>query len=84
MTSTPPATWTVSGRWGEYTKLLLESKYPAGLFAGYFAYDQKGGRVDHDPKIFNASSCHHIPEIIGGIEEEKCGKLLTRFFKERR
>jgi hypothetical protein len=51
----------------------------------YFgAYDPKGGGVDHGARIFNASSCHHTPEIIGGIEEEKCGKLLTRFFQKRR
>jgi tRNA(Arg) A34 adenosine deaminase TadA len=51
----------------------------------YFgAYDPKGGGIDHGPKIFNTSSCHHVPEIIGGIEEEKCGKLLTRFFQKRR
>lgn len=51
----------------------------------YFgAYDPKGGGVDHGAKIFNASSCHHVPEVIGGLEEEKCAQLLRRFFEARR
>lgn len=51
----------------------------------YFgAYDPKGGGVDHGAQIFNASSCHHVPEIIGGLEEEKCGQLLKQFFAGKR
>jgi len=51
----------------------------------YFgAYDPKGGGVDHGAKIFNASSCHHRPEIMGGLEEEKCSTLLKKFFEIRR
>ncbi len=47
----------------------------------YFgAYDPKGGGVDHGAKIFNASSCHYHPEIIGGLEEEACASLLLNFF----
>lgn len=51
----------------------------------YFgAYDPKGGGVDHGAKIFNASSCHHIPEVIGGLEERECAQLLVEFFKQKR
>jgi tRNA(adenine34) deaminase len=51
----------------------------------YFgAYDPKGGGVDHGAKIFNASSCHHIPEVMGGIEEQKCSQLLRGFFEKKR
>lgn len=51
----------------------------------YFgAYDPKGGGVDHGAKIFNASSCHHRPEIVGGLEEDKCSALLKKFFELRR
>jgi len=51
----------------------------------YFgAYDPKGGGVDHGAKIFNASSCHHSPEIIGGLEEQKCAQLLKAFFEKKR
>ena len=51
----------------------------------YFgAYDPKGGGVDHGAQIFNASSCHHIPEVIGGVEEKKCAQLLVNFFEKVR
>jgi tRNA(adenine34) deaminase len=51
----------------------------------YFgAYDPKGGGVDHGARIFNASSCHHIPEVIGGVEEQKCGQILKDFFENVR
>lgn len=51
----------------------------------YFgAYDPKGGGVDHGAKIFNASSSHHTPEIIGGLEEQHCAHLLKKFFIQHR
>jgi tRNA(adenine34) deaminase len=51
----------------------------------YFgAYDPKSGGVDHGARIFNASSCHHSPEVIGGIEEQKCSQLLINFFEKKR
>jgi tRNA(adenine34) deaminase len=51
----------------------------------YFgAYDPKGGGVDHGPRIFEQPTCHHLPEIYGGIEEGRAGDLLKRFFRERR
>jgi tRNA(Arg) A34 adenosine deaminase TadA len=51
----------------------------------YFgAYDPKGGGVDHGAKIYNASSCHHVPEVIGGLEEEECARLLKEFFEKKR
>lgn len=51
----------------------------------YFgAYDPKGGGVEHGPRIFAQASCHHRPEVIGGIEERRCARLLSRFFAARR
>ena len=51
----------------------------------YFgAYDPKGGAVEHGPRFFELSTCHHRPEIYGGIEEQRAAVLLRRFFKERR
>jgi tRNA(adenine34) deaminase len=51
----------------------------------YFgAYDPKSGGVEHGPRIFEQSSCHHRPEAIGGIEESRCGSLLKDFFAARR
>ena len=50
----------------------------------YGAYDPKGGGVEHGPKIFAHSTCHHRPEIIGGIDEAECGEILKTFFEKRR
>ena len=51
----------------------------------YFgAYDPKSGGVDHGPKIFDHPTCHHKPEVFGGIEEDACAKLLQDFFKQKR
>lgn len=48
------------------------------------AYDPKGGAVEHGPRFFSQPTCHHAPEVIGGVEETRCGKILKRFFEERR
>jgi tRNA(adenine34) deaminase len=48
------------------------------------AYDPKGGGVEHGARVFAASSCHHRPEVIGGVREGECGELLRAFFVERR
>jgi tRNA(adenine34) deaminase len=50
----------------------------------YGAPDPKGGGVDHGPRIFAQPSCHHRPEIYGGIAESEAGDLLRAFFQERR
>lgn len=51
----------------------------------YFgAYDPKSGGVDHGARIYAHSTCHHKPEVIGGIMEQECGELLKAFFKTRR
>jgi tRNA(adenine34) deaminase len=51
----------------------------------YFgAYDPKGGGVEHGARIFQQPTCHHRPEIYGGIAEREAGALLAAFFKARR
>ena len=51
----------------------------------YFgAYDPKGGGVEHGPQIFRQPTCHHRPEVIGGLEETRCADLLRTFFRDRR
>jgi tRNA(Arg) A34 adenosine deaminase TadA len=51
----------------------------------YFgAYDEKGGGVEHGAQIFSHSTCHHKPEIYGGINESECGEILKLFFKSKR
>lgn len=48
------------------------------------AYDPKGGGVDHGPRIFEQPTCHHNVQVIGGLLEKECGKILKVFFQERR
>jgi tRNA(adenine34) deaminase len=51
----------------------------------YFgAYDPKGGGVEHGARIFDQPTCHHRPEIVGGIEERRAAAILRSFFRERR
>ena len=51
----------------------------------YFgAVDVKGGAVEHGVRFFAAPTCHHRPEIYGGINESECGELLKSFFQARR
>jgi tRNA(adenine34) deaminase len=51
----------------------------------YFAAaDPKGGGVEHGPRIFSQPTCHHAPEVYGGIEEVRAGALLRQFFERRR
>lgn len=48
------------------------------------AYDPKGGGVEHGARVFDASSCHHRPEVIGGVRETEASALLRAFFAGRR
>jgi tRNA(adenine34) deaminase len=51
----------------------------------YFgAYDPKGGGVEHGAKVFDHATCHHRPEIYGGLEESRAARLLRDFFAPRR
>jgi len=48
------------------------------------AYDPKGGGVEHGARVFQQPTCHHVPEVIGGVMESDAGALLQAFFRERR
>lgn len=48
------------------------------------AYDPKGGAVDHGPRFFQQVTCHHAPDVYGGMDEREAAELLTLFFQERR
>ena len=51
----------------------------------YFgAYDPKGGGVENGPRFFGQPTCHHTPDVYGGIAESECGELLKEFFRELR
>lgn len=50
----------------------------------YAASDPKGGAVEHGPRFFAQPTCHHRPEVYGGIRESEAAQLLRDFFQARR
>jgi tRNA(Arg) A34 adenosine deaminase TadA len=50
----------------------------------FAAEDAKGGAVVNGPRLFSQPTCHHRPDVLGGIGEEEAGKMLREFFQERR
>ncbi|WP_291716468.1 nucleoside deaminase [Magnetospirillum sp. 64-120] len=51
----------------------------------YFgAYDPKGGGVEHGARVFERSTCHHHPEVVGGLHEVEAAAILRDFFRQRR
>ncbi len=51
----------------------------------YFgAFDPKGGGVEHGARIFHQPTCHHAPDVYGGLSEAESSALLKTFFTGRR
>ena len=50
----------------------------------FAAEDPKGGGVVHGARIFAQVTCHHRPEVLGGIGEAEAAEQLRAFFRERR
>jgi tRNA(adenine34) deaminase len=50
----------------------------------YGAADPKGGAVDNGVRFFAAPTCHHRPEVYGGVNESDASVLLKDFFAARR
>lgn len=50
----------------------------------FAAYDPKGGGVEHGSRVFSHATCHHAPEVIGGLMESDAAGMLRDFFRDRR
>ena len=51
----------------------------------YFgAGDPKGGAVENGVRLYASPTCHHAPEIYGGLRESEAAALLRDFFSDRR
>ena len=50
----------------------------------YGAEDPKAGGVDHGPRVFAHPTCHHAPEVYGGLQARASSDMLKQFFKARR
>jgi len=48
------------------------------------AGDPKGGAVENGPRFFSQPTCHHAPELYGGIRESEAAEMLRDFFRARR
>ncbi len=50
----------------------------------YGAADPKGGAVENGVRFFASPTCHHRPDVYGGVGEREAGELLRDFFRARR
>lgn len=51
----------------------------------YFgAGDPKGGAVENGVRLYASPTCHHVPEVYGGLREGEAGEMLRGFFRGRR
>ena len=51
----------------------------------YFgAHDAKMGAVESGVRFFSQATCHHRPEIYGGMAAREAAALMSSFFKTRR
>ncbi len=50
----------------------------------FAAYDPKGGGIEHGPRFFSQPTCHHAPEVVGGVEEKRAQQMLKEFFESKR
>ena len=50
----------------------------------FAAEDVKGGGVVNGARVFAQATCHHRPDVLGGIGEAEAAAQLRDFFRERR
>ena len=71
-----------TSRWSPARCARRRSRSRASAGSTSAPRDPKGGGVEHGPRIFSQPTCHHAPEVYGGIEEVRAGALLRQFFAE--
>lgn len=50
----------------------------------YAAPDPKGGAVESGVRFYSQPTCHHAPDVYGGIAESESADMLRQFFRNRR
>ncbi len=60
---------------------IIQSRIPTVVFG---AYDPKGGCFGSLLDFREVQGFNHYPDVVGGVLKEKCGQILTDFFKEKR
>ena len=85
----------LAGSWRVLDSVLYVTLEPCAMCAGaislarlrrlyYAAPDPKGGAVDNGPRFFQEPTCHHAPEVYGGLRESEAAAMLKTFFAARR
>lgn len=50
----------------------------------YGAKDLKGGAITSSIDVLSAKNINHHPEVLGGILEQECSEIISRYFKTKR
>jgi len=50
----------------------------------YGARDPKGGAVRSLYTVFDDGKVNHVPRVTGGVLEEECREIMSRFFRQKR
>ena len=50
----------------------------------YGAFDPKGGALGSSINVLEAKNINHHPEVISGVMQEECSKIITNYFKAKR
>ena len=50
----------------------------------YGAFDPKGGALGSSINVLEAKNINHHPEVISGVMQEECSKIITNYFKQKR
>ena len=51
----------------------------------YFgASDEKGGGVENGVRLYQQQTCHHAPQVYGGLQAQAAAHLLREFFARKR
>lgn len=50
----------------------------------FAAYDPKGGGIEHGARVYQQPTCHHRPDVVGGVQAARADVLLKQFFAARR
>jgi tRNA(Arg) A34 adenosine deaminase TadA len=61
-----------------------QTSNPREAISSWWAEAIRGGAVEHGPRLFSQPTCHHAPELYGGIREQEAAALLQDFFRMRR
>ena len=78
--------------WGVDDALVKSIRYKDGEDVATFAFNKQTPVVDnaydfhveHGPRIFTQPTCHHRPEVYGGLQESRAAALLKSFFAAKR